>query len=328
MSPRSPGSESGIAVAVALLFGLALVLLAHGTLVLARTQRWAAAREGARLEAESRGRAAVLSMVEASGDSLPPPGVRETPHGPVEIQSGGPELRGVLSLPTAAPGEESSVGWGAVLAAPRPVPRVLGREAAFRLGGVSFLSGGSLRTGGPGDPCPPEAAVGRPVGVGPLPEGDTLPGLGPLRMADLVGRLPALGTDALRLAPDGVPGCGEAGSFGDPIRPGTCPASWGGAGRVGSLRMEGAGQGVLAVTGDLVMAPGAVFRGWVWVGGALRLEGEARLVGLADVGGDLVVSPVGALEADGCAAAAALAGTPTLTRPTLVGPPAWPVFRR
>ncbi len=329
MRPRAVSrSDSGVAVAVALLFGLALVLLAHGTLVLARTERWVAAREGARLAAEGRARAAVLSLVAASSESLPGPGVHQTAHGPVDVAAGGEELRTLISRPGSAPGEGSSVGWGAVMAAPDPVARVLGREAAFRVGGVSFIGGSSILAGAPGDPCPPEVAAGTPGGVGPLPPGDTLPGLGPLSLADLVTRLPGLGTDVLRLTPDGIPGCGEVGSFGDPLRPGSCPGSWGSAARIGGLRLEGTGQGVLAVTGDLVLGAGAVLRGWVWVGGALRLEGDARLVGSADVGGDLTASPGAALEADGCAAAVALASTPALTRPTLVGPPAWPVFGR
>ena len=329
MTPRpSRRSDAGIALAVALLFGLALVLLAHGTLILARTERWTAAREGARLEAEGRARAAVLSLVAASADSLPSPGVHTTAHGSVEVQGQGPELRTLLSLPTSGPGQASSVAWGAVLAAPRPPTRVLGREAAFRVGGVPFASGSSVSVGAPADPCPPEAAMGIPGGVGPLPPGDTLPGLGPLTLAELAARLPDLEGGVLHIVPDGGPGCGETGSFGDPLRPGSCPGSWGATARTGSLRVEGTGQGVLVVTGDLVLAPGAMFRGWVWVGGALRLEGDARLVGLADVGGDLAVSPGAAVSADGCAAAVALAAAPALTRPILVGPPAWPVFRR
>lgn len=322
---RDPEPEAGIALVVTLLFGLALVLLAHAALVLARSERWMAAREGSRLEGERSQRAAVLHLV-GSVDSLPAPGTHDTPYGGVEVAAPGTELRVGASVPGTEPGRAGSIRWLTVLAAPLHVPRVVSREAAIRVGGTVWSAAGAVAAGMPGDACPPEVSAA-PHGVGPLVPGDTLPRLGPLELGELVARLPALATDRLDLAPDTDPACGEPGSFGDPARPGTCPGDWGAASRVGALRLAGSGQGVLAVTGDLVVSAGAVFRGWLWVGGTLRLEGDALVIGLVDAGGDLSVPPGARVVTDPCAGSMALAAAPSLARPVPVGPAVWPGFR-
>ena len=71
--------------------------------------------------------------------------------------------------------------------------------------------------------------------------------------------------------------------------------------RRGNLRMVGgSGQGVLLVTGDLVMEAGADFRGIVLVGGALHLANDSRLQGLARVGGTVALDPAARIVGSSC----------------------------
>ena len=314
--------RAGAALATVVLFAMVILLAGHGILVLGRTQRWIAAADGARwVEDESR-RAALMGAT-AGLDSLPPEGPLDAGWWVVEVQALAPELRLLRVEPEAGhPGS----GWATLLAAPLPVPRVLARSAAVRVGGVAFEAGEA--SDAPSDEVCPTELVGVPANrVGPLPDSPPRPRLGALDLEHILAALPPLTGDRLELPADGADACEEASSFGDPERPGSCPGVWGAGARVGDLVLAGSGQGVLAVSGDLTLAADAYFRGWLWVGGTLRIAPGAELRGLADVGDRFAVEPGGTLVPDGCAGALALDAARVIRVPRRVGPRAWPLFR-
>jgi hypothetical protein len=199
------------------------------------------------------------------------------------------------------------------------------RSGAARVGGGVFEAG--YPPDGSDEVCPVglEGITGPRVGA--LPDDSGQPRLGVLDLEGLVAALPALAGDRLDLPLGGDSACEEVGGFGDPERPGRCPGVWGAASRVGDLTLSGRGQGVLAVTGDLTVTSDSRFRGWVWVGGSVRVGPGAELQGLADVSDRLIVEPGGAFVADRCSGARALEATPVLRAPRRVGAPTWPWFR-
>jgi hypothetical protein len=71
--------------------------------------------------------------------------------------------------------------------------------------------------------------------------------------------------------------------------------------------MSGAGQGVLAVDGDLVLATGARFFGLVLATGTLRVEDGASLTGMAVAHGGASVATTGRIHGSACWATRALA---------------------
>jgi hypothetical protein len=85
------------------------------------------------------------------------------------------------------------------------------------------------------------------------------------------------------------------------------------------------GQGILAVTGDLVL-DGTRYDGFVLAGGTLTLRGGARLLGAARAGQGLVVDPASFVAGSPCrvlraleAAAPTLGGLLPLARPATLG---------
>jgi len=316
------GPRRGAALATAVLFALAMLIAGHGILVFGRTQRWIVSVDGARWVEEETRRAA-LEMAVSGLDSLPRVGPIATPLGPVEVRGLGPEV----TLLVVEPGPTTpGTGWASLVAAALPVYRVRGRTAAARVGGAAFEGPGPPAVGAP-ELCPPGLDGGLPARIGPLPDSSATPRLGVLELDDLITRLPHLAEDRLDLGRGGDPDCDGIGAFGAPTRPAACPGTWGAASRSGDLILEGGGQGVLAVSGDLTLRRNAHFRGWVWVGGALRVEAGARLEGLADVGDGFFIEPRGAFIPDGCAGAKALEAASALRRPVGIGPPTWRLFR-
>lgn len=319
-----PGEgRAGIALVTAVLFALVVLMVGHGILVFGRTQRWIASVDGARWAQDEVRRGALMTAV-AGLDSLPPEGPLHTPWGVVDVRAVSPEVR-LLSL-EPEPGAPGS-GWATLLAAPMPVPRVLARSGAVRVGGAA-LETSAATVASPDEACPPGLPIGiPPTRVGPLPDTLPLPRLGVLGLDDLLELLPPVTLERLDLLGGGDSACEEAGGFGDPDRPGECSEVWGAGARRGDLTLGGRGQGVLAVSGDLTLTAEARFRGWVWVGGTLRIGRGAELRGLADAGDRFVVEPGGGFRPDGCAGALALEATEVLRIPKRVGPRAWPLFR-
>ena len=101
------------------------------------------------------------------------------------------------------------------------------------------------------------------------------------------------------------------------------PGIWGSEGA--AVVSGGAGRGVLAVAGDLVLEGDATFAGWVLVAGNLTLRGSARIYGFAQAGGDVSVQAPAGVTPSACAALEALRAE-WLHRPVEVpGGPATPV---
>lgn len=320
---RTCSPESGVALASAILFAVVVLLVGHGILVLTRTQRWMTSIDGPRWARDEERRAALFAASTAL-DSLPDTGPLETPWGVVQVASPSPEVR-VLSV-DPAPGE-AGMGWATLLSAPDPYARVVDRVSAVRVAGLSFDLGSAVGHGVPESGCLPPARAWEGARLEPFPDDGVGPRLGVLGFDDLLAALPALDGPRLELPEEAAPACQDARGFGDPDRPSSCAGSWGAGARDGDLRLSGRGQGVLAVSGNLTIESDARFRGWVWVGGSVRIAPGAEFLGLADVGERWVVDPEGSFQPDACAGVKALEATPALRRPRRVGPRAWPRFR-
>ena len=154
----------------------------------------------------------------------------------------------------------------------------------------------------PGGTLPAVAPAQRPA---PRPR------LGLLTGEDLVGLSVAVPRDSLRPAPvfhRGRCAVESPGNWGGRVdgRPG-CLSHFVLVARDGDLRLVGGvGQGVLVVTGDLVLEAGAAFSGMVLVGGALRLGSGASLAGLAEASGGVVLEAGAVVRGSACAAMEAL----------------------
>lgn len=99
-------------------------------------------------------------------------------------------------------------------------------------------------------------------------------------------------------------------NWGDPDNPlGPCHALLGVIGAAGPVQMTGgAGQGILVTSGDLILTAGARFYGVVLVGGVLTVSGGSRLVGLARAVRGLAVAEGSRVDGSACWAFEALSG--------------------
>jgi hypothetical protein len=165
-----------------------------------------------------------------------------------------------------------------------------------------------------------------PVTVHVEPHAGGEPSLGPLGAGDLARALPPLGWGEGSPRPavlDGACDASDPANLGDPGSAGApCGAYLPVRFREGGVAMVGgAGQGLLAVTGDLTLT-GTRYEGILLVGGSLTLRAGARLLGAARAGGDIVVDPASALDGSACRALRSLeAAGEVLARPVpLAGP--------
>lgn len=287
--------RSGMAVAAVLLVTLALLVMAHGALLLARTESLVARFEAGRVAADYRA-ATALAEVEYRLDSLPGEGSYPTPYGSVSSRRLSPEV----ALLVAAGDVRGAEGRGRLLFAPDARARLLGRSGGIIVAGavirsaearVGVASAGACSWGSPTIPVFVRSTPGEPH-----------PALGPVPVEDLLARLP-----------ESAPGS-------------VVPDSAFALGVAGDANVTGSGAGVLAVTGDLVLSAGAELRGWLWVGGDFTLLAGARFDGFADVGGVLRLEGDGTYYMDACSAARALSAAADLRRPWGVGPLGWPAF--
>lgn len=350
MSGRRTRPEAGFALAAVLLMLLGLTALAHGTLLLARHQRAAAASGAAALQARLAAEAAVRrgartldsgaaeklrrgEVLDAAEQPLGPHAtgrVRFEPLGGEWIWAEGKGSADLLGLRGRR--RTARVYW--LL---RPRARVRALRAAVEHGGELAVSADSeVRGGGPlavpeGWPeriCDSLALAAASVDE-PLPAAARLaeavrPGATPMASIPRLGLM--TGSDLARRAdlrpPDGV------GTPAPTVRLGACePAAWNwgeplGPGRPcgmhrplvvadGDLIVQGGrGQGVLAAAGAL-MLDGTRFAGLVLVGGSLRLTGGARIDGAARVRGDVVIDGRSTVAASPCAVHRSLAVRPS-----------------
>lgn len=166
---------------------------------------------------------------------------------------------------------------------------------------------------------------------------ETRPGstLGPLDMSRLISLADRIEVGTIEPSPqaDGAM-CDTtaAGNWGDPriASPGPCASYVPLIVAPGDLRVgEGAGQGILVVTGDLTLERGASFYGPVLLTGGLRLE-EGTVIhgavtrtgsGPADISGE------GSILYSVCSIWRALAGSSLLERPFVTGSRFWVPMR-
>jgi hypothetical protein len=352
------GGEHGAALVIAVLLVLALALLAHGTLLLAR-QELAASQSSLRLlQANAAAEAAARIGMRASM----PGGYSETPLwdrivlSSTTLETGVADARlfrlsreqwlleGIgRSGPGAWTSRDTRLVW--IL---DPAARVgaflgvveVGQEAPVAVTGT-VEAGHMRRDKAPLDPipCRPWSAV-----LDSLFEGTPLPAVARVdassRGEPLLGLLG--GADLFDRIPVNVDGAGTPGpreflgqcltddpwNWGDPDRPDRpCGAHLAGRTARGDLRVEGGvGQGLLVVPGDLRMSA-TRFHGILLVGGRLRLQGGAQVVGFARASGGIEIDATSSVTGSGCRALRALDGLRVmLTRPLAVpvgrlGPP-------
>jgi len=281
-----------------ILVALAVTALAHAALVLAGTEAVVTRTDARRLEA-TRNAAASLALLEGTLDSLPWTGSVELPFGRVSATRLSPE---VALLMADGFGLQTPESRGRVLWAPHADSRLRARTGWLQSPSPVLVAPGGEMGVYDGTPCA-AGPVPLPRPGWAAPEGwGTRPRLGPVPLEHLASRLPSLvpgeiGVDSAVFA--AVPG---------------------------SARVSGHAAGVMVVQGSLVLTPGAVLEGWVFVAGDLLLEGGARFRGLADVGGVLRVDASGAVLPDPCAGIGALAASIPWRRPWGIGPLAWPAF--
>jgi hypothetical protein len=347
--------REGVALVLVLLLILALQLLAHGSLVLARQEM--AASEAARRLLQAR--------VAAEA------GLNATPF----LDPSGTDTVGLWSRVVVSRGSvgwashETRVtrldrelwrleGWGQVENQPwsmglgrviwimDPVARVgafggvvqVGPEASVDLQGDLDASDVAPARAAPDPRCAPFEAtldslflsravpgLARDTTVGAV-----TPALGLLGPAELAERMGTVGPGAGTPSPSEVLGrcvLGDPWNWGDPTRPDRpCGTHWVAAWSPGGLRVVGGmGQGLLAVAGDLEL-DGARFDGVVLVGGQLHLLGGAELVGFAQAAGGVTVAAGSRARGSACAstlaldAARAVLGGPVLVPGGWIGP--------
>lgn len=354
------GGAGGMALPVLLLVILALSVLAHGTLLLARdtlgsaraeagvTQRRVAAEAGVRDALDAWrvwGRLRPLlwdGPIVAEGRLGPRAGYR------VRVRSLGPEFR-LLEGEGTTDGGGAAVRVGRVVWLLDPVARLGAARAAVEAGGVVRLEPGSTLSGSdvsrppdgwPADVCRPyrEALDSLfPAGVipqvGALPPGEGgasgIPGLGLLSADTLSARADFFLPAGARVSPapdveDGecVAGPSNWGDPGDPSA--SCGVRLPLVAGAGSLIVDGGeGQGILVVPGDLVVTGGALLHGIVLVGGGLEVGGGSRIEGLVRAGGDVMLRDGGSISARGCVGLRALDARPDLRRPVLPTGGSW-----
>ncbi|MHB1193349.1 MAG: hypothetical protein ACYC6F_09905 [Longimicrobiales bacterium] len=348
----SSGDRRGVVLAMAVLALVALGLLAHGALLLARRElaaslagvRLLQARAGAEAgyrEAMGVAGPGVLSHLPTGGETLL-----------VQGTLGGHAFAGRalrlsreawwISGEGHARGVEWSVGVGAAAWILDGAGRLEAREGVVEVaggGGATLLGGASGFTVPeqiplPDDLCAPWEAVLDTLGalrslpftarVEPHARGE--PSLGPLGPGELARALPPLGWAEGSPRPavvDGACDASDPANLGDPGGERVpCGAHLPARFRDGNVEMVGGtGQGLLVVRGDAVLS-GTRYEGLVLVGGSLTLRDGARLLGAARAGDGILVDPASAVYGSTCRALRALeAAAEVLARPVLLAGP-------
>lgn len=331
MATEVGANRSGVALLVAVLALLALVLLSHGAVLLARQE--VAASTSARRVLQARV-GAEAAVGEALGRTVRPDtsprlgrvpvlaGVRVAVRYEAFAVALGPEaflLHGV--------GRATGVSWGVELVRLAWVLSPRTRIAAF--GGVVEVGPGSvveiLGTTEPAavdweEPLRSECDTLRatldsilpgPTAAVATAEGHPLgePSLGRLSGRALVESLEALPAALGTPRPVVSMGrceTGEPWNWGDPEPGRPCSAHRVGRAASGPVRLEGGvGQGLLVAGGPVELA-GTRFRGLIVAGGAVTLSGGASVEGLVRAFGGIHVDPTSRVSRGGCAALSAL----------------------
>ncbi len=284
----------GVVLATVLLLMIAVTLLAHGGMVLARSFRQGAVETWQAV----RVRRAVVARIAAAAQRGDTAATGWLPAGPEVEVSLRPRRLSTESLLLTAAGRSAVARWwaGQVVWAPDPLTRARSLGAVVRVPRAvaasdaaqiqPYAGAGCLASAG-GPLAPLAALAPGEFGVGPL---------GPDRLASLL--TPWI-----------------------PARGGSGVAS-------GPLRLDGGlHQGVFLVRGDLVVATGAVVRGMLFVEGAVAVLDSARIEGAVQALTSLAVASTAAVRSDPCAVADAWAGAIALgLRPVAVDAHPWPLW--
>jgi len=322
-----PPARAGSVLALAVLVLLALQLLAHGALLLARTE-WASSLAGLRLLQARAGADAAVIVAQAggseAGDSVAVFGATPAVRGTLEGHPFSGRMRRLSREYWLVEGWGRSRGerWGVttrrLVWVLEPRARIAAARGGVEVGGI--LLGRDAVAFDPERPafCAPWWAAldslvtadvwGHAAGLGSPGAGE--PSLGRLGAADLASSLPGLAATWGTPAPATALGRCDPTSpwnWGDPTHPGGPCAEHLVAGSVsGDLVLEGGvGQGVLVVGGNVDLA-GARFDGVLLVGGALTLRDGAEVRGMVRVGGDLDVGEGSRILGSPCRALRAL----------------------
>lgn len=331
----------GIALPLILVLLLALTLLGHGILLLAR-QEFQASR--AYLHAV-RGDLASSGALDLGLKSLPGFSQPRLPGAVIPIASEwiegdlwrGVGLRWLGSELFLLEGEGRSRGWpgtrrrGAVGWMLDPVTRIGALKGGVELGGTLIQ--------GPGTEASASSLLAPPTGWGPEEcegFGPTLDSLFSLRTLPLTAglHLPEPGSSeegteipplGLLSGPELLARAEEAGA----LSPGTSSFSAGAgcpdseaprlAGSSGDLSIRDTGVcGVLVVAGDLLLGGTGTFQGLALVAGDLRLEGGVLFEGMARVGGSVTLEDLAILRISACPAIRALSEAAPLLKPLVL----------
>lgn len=330
----------GVVLVVCVLLFLALALLAHGALLMARAEL-AVSRAGADLlRARAAADAGIVDVLD-SGGPVPPDtlgrggrwsvtaGMVGDARYRVDVRRLSREIWLVEAAGAVRPGvwsaREALVTWSMDPAVRTGAIRgVVEVGPAAPVTGLSGIQVEPTRASySPPDPLACAAwnrvrdSLGVPLVLPPVATVDTAgggePSFGMLRVGDLLAAadrsVSGSGTPGPAI---GAGGCltAEPWNWGDPEDPlGACHALTVVIGSPGSLGVDGGvGQGVLVTGGDLTFTGGARFYGLALVGGRLTVGSGSRLVGLVRSVGGVTVTPDSEIDASGCWAFQVLAG--------------------
>lgn len=301
-----------MALVSAVVVALAAILAAHAVLVLARAELQAARiHRDLYLMEEARSRVVDAWTSRAAVDSG---GLADSvPIGSVVVVDS-IALHGGVAASLSARRLSAHLWWLTAAGAAREMREDVGQvvrqvvaDTVFRnLGPAVEVDGVGgtlpLPTGAGGAACPvADSASVRPE-AGPPTEPRVI--FGPAFTEGWATMLPPIPDSTGALGVPAAP-CGEGWNWYDPLDPG-CPPGAVARHGAGSVRISG-GQGaaVLLVDGDLELS-GTTLYGFVVVAGALRLVDGSKLVGLARVGGGVVVEGGSTVSGSACWARAAL----------------------
>lgn len=360
--PVSGTGRRGLALVLVVALLLALTLLAHGALHLARSEG-VVARLANRAALDAVERRSVLRRAFAGApvdslrgplghvDTLPPPAPGWTVYLTRETrETGVVTVEGHRDVGAGTPVRRRG---HALLWSLEPVSRVEALRAAVAVGGESRVPAGTVDASGMysvraeerpfcallepsldslADHRPPPPAVA-PLVAGPPFEVPSDPAvtLGALPLDSVERRLPrrVAGTVTPRPSTRGaVCDTADPDNWGSPTDPtGPCGAHAVAAVARGSLVVEGGvARGLLVVRGDLVLRDGALFAGLILTEGTLRLAGGARVLGAAVVGGDLELSSDSRVAGRGCLVASVLSPWTDLRRAVRIQEPSLSLF--
>ncbi len=209
-----------------------------------------------------------------------------------------------------------------------PVSRIATHRAAIEASAVRIAAGARVDTTSVLEPRRGVAACGHLPALAASP-GPSFPSARPLPPPPVWGAAEAnSGLEGIRLGwldPRLLRALADHHSV-DALPPATpgCLACWSGlVYREGNPVISGDQSGVLAVLGNLTVAPGASWSGLVLASGDVEVRGSATVRGLIRAGGTVTIAQGGFVDGSACVALGALANAGSLQRPVPLGARSW-----